>query len=191
MILRTIRTAAILFFMSSFFVFANAAAPQWKIDRNKSEITFSATQNNSPISGQFTLFTGDIFFDPTELKTSHVKITVSTGSVSTSYKQVELTLKTADWFNVKLFKDAVFEANQFVKVKDNQFLAKGTLTLRDKTVPVTLNFSLEDYSKTKARVTGSTTIKRTDFGVGQGEWSKTDAVKDNVGIQFKITATRE
>ena len=184
-----IRTV-LLMLMLSISAFVNAA-PAWQIDRNNSMITFSAVQNNSPISGTFTLFMGDINFDPAELKTSHVQITVSTGSVTTSYQEVQETLKTAEWFNIKLFPDAIFKADKFTQTGNNTFQANGTLTLRDKTLPVTLAFVLEEYSKTKAVVKGTTTIKRTQFGVGQGEWSKTDGVKDDVQVNFKLVAIRK
>ena len=38
---------------------------------------------------------------------------------------------------------------------------------------------------------GSTTIKRTAFSVGQGEWSDTNAVKDDVQINFTVSAIRK
>ena len=180
----------LILFVLCFSSFINAA-PAWKIDQDKSSISFSAIQNDSPITGQFKTFTSEIHFDPSELNTSYVKMTISTGSVSTSYKEVEDTLKTADWFNIKIFPNAVFTANKFVKTADKSFKAVGTLTLRNKTLPIILSFILEDYTKTNARVKGTTLLKRTAFGVGQGEWSKTDNVHDDVQVSFTIVATRK
>jgi polyisoprenoid-binding protein YceI len=179
-----------MLFVLCFSSFVNAA-PAWKIDQNKSSISFSAIQNDSPITGQFKTFAGEINFDPSELNTSYIKMTVSTGSVSTSYKEVEDTLKTVDWFNIKIFPNAVFTANKFVKTGDKSFEAMGKLTLRDKTLPVVLSFILEDYTKTNARVKGTAQLKRTAFGVGQGEWNKTDNVHDDVQVNFTIVATRK
>lgn len=162
-------------------IFAKAA-PVWEINKESSKLTFSAVQNNSPISGEFKTFSGDINFDPADLKTSHVKIVVATDSVSTAYKEVQDTLRTADWFNIKMFPEAVFKADHFIKTGNNTFQADGTLTLRDKTFPVQLTFVLDEYSTTTAKATGNAIIKRTLFGVGQGEWSKTDGVKDDVKV---------
>ncbi len=167
---------------------AFAAAPAWKIEPAASNIKFTATQNGSPVSGEFKSFTGDINFDPSDLATSHVSIDVDLGSVSTSYGEVADTLKTPDWFNVKVFPKAVFKADHFTKTGDKTYTADGTLTIRDKSQSVTLTFTLQDYSKTKALANGSTTIKRTAFGVGQGDWAKTDAVKDEVKIDFTVSA---
>lgn len=185
---RTILLGLVLFLLP-FVVVATPAA--WQIDSKKSAIHFSAIQNNSPIAGQFTLFTGEINFDPAELNTSHVNIVVDTNSVTTSYKEISDTLKTPDWFDVKLFPQAVFIADKFTKTGDKTYQAQGNLTIRDKTVPVTLQFTLEEYQSTKALIKGTTTLKRTAFGVGRGEWAKTDAVKDDVQVNFVLAVVRK
>ena len=169
-------------------LFANAAVPVWQIVPNESSITFTGIQNDAPASGKFKKFTGTINFDPDQLNESKVRIVIDMNSVSTSYSDFTSTLITDDWFNVKLFPEAIFEATQFKKIGDNQYQTTGTLTIRDKTVPVILSFESKELSKTKAFVNGSTTLKRTLFGIGQGEWADTDAVKDNVQVNFDITA---
>ncbi|QLH43385.1 MAG: YceI family protein [Coxiellaceae bacterium] len=169
----------------------SALAANWQLVPDQSSITFTATQNNAPIIGKFTRFSGDINFDPKQLNTSHAKITVDMNSVSASYEVVADTLKTPDWFDVKQFPQAIFEANNFSKTADNQYQANGTLTLRDKTLPVTLTFSQENTSDTQYKIKGSTSIQRTNFGVGRGEWSKTNEVKDQVQINFIVTMIKK
>src|SRR5262245_57300982 len=80
-----------------------AAVPSWQIVPDKSSLTFTGVQNDAPVSGKFKKFTGDIKFDPAQLNASSVKIVVDTNSVFTSYSDLVDALKTADWFNVKLF----------------------------------------------------------------------------------------
>ena len=109
-------------------------------------------------------------------------------SVSTTFSQVANTLKTVEWFNAALFPVAIFKARSFKKLIGDQYQANGTLTIRDKTVPVVLNFSLDEYGPQSAKVTGSTMIKRTKFGIGQGEWLSTAVVKDEVQVNFVLEA---
>jgi polyisoprenoid-binding protein YceI len=181
-----------LFILSLFIpTMALAVVPAWQIVPSESSLTFTATQNNAPVTGSFKHFTGDINYDPNQLKDSKVKIIVDTGSLADPYNQLADTLKGSDWFNVKLFPQAVFEAHQFVKTGDKTYDANGTLTIRDKTLPLTVHFTQEEYSATKARMKGSATLKRTAFGVGQGEWASTDAVKDEVKVDFVVTATKK
>lgn len=167
-----------------------ADAPAWKMVPTESTLSFTATQNGAPVTGKFTKFTGDIHFDPKQLDQSHVKIIVDVSSISDAYNQLSDTLKTPDWFNTKVFPQAVFEAKEFSKTGENSYQAKGKLTIRDKTQPVTLTFTSEEYTATKARMKGETTIQRTIFGVGQGEWADTKAVKDDVHVEFTVAAVK-
>lgn len=178
-------------FLMMFPILSFAAVPSWQILSGESSLSFTATQNGAPVSGKFKTFTGVINFDPDQLSASSVVITIDMNSVTDPYAQLSDTLKTPDWFNVKLFPDATFKCNNFVKTGDKTYQAKGTLTIRDKTAPVMLNFTQEAYTPTMARIKGSTTFKRTTFGVGQGEWADTSTVKDDVTVDFTISATKK
>lgn len=167
-----------------------ASAPHWEIIPKDSSLIFTATQNGSPVAGQFKKFMGNINFDPVALSSSNVQITIDITSISTSYKDIENTLKTPEWFDAKLFPNAIFKASQFTKTGNNTYQANGTLTIRDKTIPILLNFTLDKYTETNAHVMGSTVLKRTAFGIGTGEWSKTDEVKDDVKVNFVLSAVR-
>jgi polyisoprenoid-binding protein YceI len=167
-----------------------AAVPTWKMVPADSSISFIATQNDAPVKGQFKKFEGDIAFDPSQLNESHVNISVTLSSVTTSYDEVVKALQSPDWFNPKVFPKAEFKSTSFTKTGDKTYQANGILTIRDKTIPVVLIFTLKEYTDTKASVVGSTNLKRTDFGVGQGEWAKTDGVKDEVKVDFTINATK-
>lgn len=168
-----------------------AAVPSWQIEPNESNLTFTATQNDAPVTGSFKAFTGEINFDPNALNASNIKIIIDMNSITDPYNELSDTLKTSDWFNAKLFPQAVFQSNQITKTGNNTYQAVGTLTIRDKTLPVTLTFTQETYTQTTARMQGTAMIKRTAFGVGQGSWADTKAVKDDVQITFTVTAVKK
>lgn len=190
MIRRSIHRLVLVF---ALFVSATSygSVPAWTIKPAESTLTFTATQNGAPVTGQFKTFSGDIKFDPNQLAASNVNIVVEIGSVSDAYNKLTDTLKSKDWFDEKAFPRAVFKSSQFKKIGDKKYEANGTLTIRDKTLPVTLELTLEEYSATDAKMKGTTVIKRTDFGVGQGEWADTQLIKDNVQINFVVTATKK
>ena len=187
--MKLLKTMACLAFVVAAHLTPAAAASVWKIVPDKSSLMFTATQNGAPVKGDFKKFSGEINFDLDQLKDSKVKIIVDMGSLSTSYNDLTMTLKTPDWFDMKLFPEAIFEASEFTKTGDNEYQAKGTLTLRDKSQPVVLNFTASQTGN-NAMVKGSTTIKRTAFGVGRGEWSSLNEIKDDVKVDFLINATK-
>ena len=171
--------------------FTTVAAPdEWEMIPAESQLTFTATQNGAPVSGEFKAFSAKLVADPNDLKNSSIDIIVDMNSISASYDQLKDTLISADWFNVKLFPKAEFKANEFKKTGDNAYQALGTLTIRDKTLPVTLSFTSNLSDPKKGSVNGTTTIKRNAFGVGQGDWASTDQIKDDVTVTFKVTANK-
>ncbi len=172
-------------------VISHAETTAWTMVPTESSISFTATQNNSPVSGKFKIFTAVIHADPQQLNSSDVQLKINMDSVSTDYSLIADTLKTADWFDVKQFPEAVFESKNFTETAKNHYQSHGTLTLRDKTLPIIVDFTVEDISPNKIKAKGTAELKRTVFGVGQGEFGKTDDVKDNVRVDFVLTAIKK
>lgn len=191
MILKYARVLMVMTMMLLLPAIAKATPPAWQIVSKNSALTFTAIQNNAPVAGQFKTFGGDIFFDPTQLETSRFHIIVDLGSVTTSYNDISDTLKTSDWLDVKQFPQAVYKTNSFTKAGNNIYHANGILTIRDKTLPVALAFVVENYTPTHFRMKGTAKLKRTAFGIGQGDFSKTDDVKDDVQVNFTVSAIRK
>lgn len=180
-----------LFLLFPFSCTTYAALTHWVIVSNESNLTFTATQNGAPVNGSFKKLTGDIFFDPSDLAKSKATIIVDIQSLATSYQVLTNTLKTSDWFDVKAFPNATFISTKFTKMGQTAYVAKGLLTIRDKTVPVSLQFTQIGNADDHAKVKGGTIIKRNDFGVGQGEWSSVNEIKDNVEVNFILSVKKK
>lgn len=168
-----------------------AAVQKWEILKDKSTITFTATQNNSPVTGEFKDISGEINFDSNQLSLSNVNIVIDMNSVTTSYAEIATTLKTAEWFDVKTFPKATFKATSFNKLGENSYQATGLLTLRDKSSTITLPFELKQITPLTTEAKGQVEIQRSTFGIGRGEWASTDNIKDEVKITFTLTATKK
>lgn len=186
-----VKTWIVTFWMLWIPMSVYASVSQWKIIPNESSITFTGTQNNAPASGSFKKFTGEIAFDPNQLSKSTVHIVIDMSSLTSSYSTFTDTLQSADWFDIKKYPQAIYEATHFTKTGNNTYQANGNLTIRDKTLPITLTFNAEPLSNTKVRAKGSVMIKRLDYGVGQGQWADTSLVKNEVQVNFTITAMKE
>jgi polyisoprenoid-binding protein YceI len=170
---------------------ALAEVAKWEIVPSESSVRFTATQNNAPVSGTFKKLHGNIEFSPEDLKNSKVDLVVEMDSVNASYQELVSTLKTSDWLDVSKFKDASFKSNELTKIKDNTYQAKGELQIRDKKQPLTVQFTIDNPAKDKSKVVGETAIKRTAFGIGQGDWASTDEVKDDVKLNFDLSLKRQ
>lgn len=173
-----------------FPVAVQAAATDWKIIPERSKIYFIAIQNGAPVKGRFEKFSGQIHFDPNQLTESKVKIIVDINSIATDYEDLTTTLETADWFNMKLFPEAVFESSTFTKIGDKEYQAKGMLKIRDQSQPLILTFIFDQPTADTAVARGNTVLRRTAFGVGQGEWASVNEVQDEVKITFTVNAVK-
>lgn len=164
---------------------------EWKIAQEDSSLEFSAVQNGSNIRGSFDKFNGKIIFDKNQLTKSSIAINIDTSSIALSFADASSILQSAAWLSVKAFPQATFTADKFTALSGSQsFLASGKLTIKGKTVPVALEFTLDKYSETAARATGKTIIKRSAFEIGDRDLKKANGVQDDVEIRFVISAVR-
>lgn len=165
--------------------------PQWDIIPAESSITFTGTQNNAPVTGAFKVFKGIVYVDPVHPESATIDFIVDMNSLSVSYADLANILVSPEWFNVKVFPTAEFKSTAIKKIDAQRYEAMGTLTIKNKSQPVILTFTAMEAPKDHGVVEGMTTIKRSAFGVGEGEWSDTNTVKDEVTVNFKIAALRK
>lgn len=178
----------ILSFCSSVYA---GSLPQWEIIPAESNISFTGTQNNAPVTGAFKSFRGTIQVDPAKPESASLDFIINMDSLSVSYADLANILITPEWFDVKAFPTAEFKSNKINKIDEQNYTAEGILTIKNKSQPVVLKFTAVESPKDHGVVEGSTLIKRSAFGVGVGEWASTDAVKDEVTVNFKVAASRK
>lgn len=166
-----------------------AFAADWAIEPGSSHIGFSGTQTGAPFKGEFKTYTATISFDPAHPEGGRVKIVIDTASAATGDPQKDEAMPGADWFAATKFPKAIFEATKFVAKGGNAYDAVGTLTIRDKTVPETLPFTLTVTGNT-AHAVGRLELVRTAFGVGQGAWTSGQWVALDVGVDVDISAKK-
>ena len=117
-----------------------------------------------------------------------VKIDMS--SAATGDKQKDTALPQRDWFDAKSFPDAVFEAQSFRAKGGAAYDAVGTLTIRGVKKDMALPLSIE-VSGPSLHAKGGLNLMRTDFGIGQGQWTSAQWVAFEVAVAFDVTAARK
>jgi polyisoprenoid-binding protein YceI len=171
---------------------SSQAATAWATDAARSRLQFTATQAGGEFDGAFRRFRADVVFDPADLVGSRLRVEIETDSAATGDKDRDQTLAGNDFFAADRWPLARFEADQFVALGDERFEARGKLTIRDATHEVRVTFRFQPAAGgARADMTGGTTIRRLDFGVGQGEWRDTALVGDPVQIRFVLLLHRQ
>ena len=166
------------------------AAADWAVDPAKSTLGFTASVSGANFDGKFKTWQAEIAFDPATPAAGHAKVTIDMASSVTGDRQRDSALPDSDWFAVKKNPQAVFEATSFTSKGGNQYEANGTLTIRGVAKPVTMPFTL-DITGSDAHAKGKLDIVRTDYGVGQGEWSTAETVALGVSITFDLVAKKK
>lgn len=167
---------------------AAQGAVAWTLEEG-SKIEFETAWGEVEIDGTFRRWTADIRFSPDALAASKVRVAVDLASVDTGDAQRDEALPGYDFFDAADHPQAVFVASRFERTGEDRYVAHGQLTLRGVTRPVALPFRL-DMDEDKARVRGVTSLDRTAFGVGQGEWASTEQIPARVEIEVDLRARR-
>jgi len=167
---------------------APAAPVAWKVDK-ASTLGFETTWGGDAVKGRFTNWTADVLFSPDALDKSRVSVSVDMAGVESGDAQRDAALPTEDFFDAKAHPRATFTATRFEKVSEGRYVARGKLSLRGVSLPLALPFSLQ-IDGDKARVRGVTSLDRTAFGVGQGEWANTEQIPAKVTVRVDLTARR-
>jgi polyisoprenoid-binding protein YceI len=168
---------------------ANAApVTHYTLDPAKSTLEFQFTQAGAQNKGKFTRFAVTLDFSPDNLAGSKLDVAVEASSLDTGDKERDDTLKSADLLSVAKFAQARFTSTQIAKTA-NGYDAVGKLTLRGVSRDIHVPFAFrtaDEQGKPAGYLLGKTTIKRLDFGVGQGDWKATDQIGNDVSVSYSL-----
>jgi polyisoprenoid-binding protein YceI len=167
---------------------AAQTAPKWNVDPAHSQIGFTTTAEGSEFEGHFDKWDADIRFDPKNLAQSKVVVTVDTGSAQTGDTSRDQTAQGSDWFSSMMFPKATFAAQTFKDLGGGKYEADGDLTIRGVTKPMVLPFTLA-ITGDQATMSSDTTVDRSLFGLGQGEYGGADIVPFEVKVKVVVQAT--
>jgi polyisoprenoid-binding protein YceI len=171
---------------------ASPAAPElvrWRVGPG-STLGFTTAWSGAPIQGRFDKWRAGIVFSPELLDQSKVTATIDLASVNTGDKQRDETLPSGDWFDAAAHPQAEFRANRFEKTGEGRYVAHGTLSLKGVTKPLDLPFRLKIDGQ-RAEMSGTASLDRTVFGIGQGEFAATDQIPAKVTVRVELHAIRD
>ena len=148
-----------------------ALARDWQVDAAHSTLSFKGSYQGEAFAGVFKKFNATIAYDENELANAKFDVTIDLASVDTQNSERDDTLSEAEFFATKKFPQAHFTTQSFAKAADGVIEAKGTLTIRDQSKPVTLKVHFVASGST-ATLDVDTTLQRLDFGLGAGaDWN--------------------
>ncbi len=180
--MRAALAAAVILLAAS----AATAAP-WTVDPAQSRIGFTATWLGKPVEGSFKRWTAAIDFDPAKPAAAKIAVDIDLRAAATGDRTVDGALPGDDWFDTAKLATARFVATTVSQTGPGAYMARGTLTVKGKAVPVTLPFTFKAAGKV-ATVAGSVTLDRRSFGLGLGSDATAEYVAFAVPVKLVVVA---
>jgi polyisoprenoid-binding protein YceI len=151
---------------------ALAQTSTWTSDPAHSEVDFSVSHLTvSNVHGRFGHVNASIAYNEADVTKSTVNATIDVSGLDTGEEARNNHLKSPDFFDVAATPTATFTSTSVAK-SDNGLTIDGNLTLHGVTKPVVLHAEGPrgpapgmDH-KPHAGFSATTTLKRTDFGIG-------------------------
>jgi polyisoprenoid-binding protein YceI len=176
----------------------SAAADNYKIDPNHSNIGFSIRHVFSKVPGRFKTYEGTLAVDPKDLSKTVVNVSIDAGSIDTGVGDRDKHLASPDFFDASKFPKMTFVSTEVIPKGPTKATVKGNLTIKGVTKPVVLEadvlgFGPDPWGNYRGGFEAKTTVNRQDFGVS---WNKViegggTLLGDEVEVTLNIEAVKE
>lgn len=161
--------------------------PTWAVQPGGS-IGFAVGNDGETIKGSFGKWTAAIAMDPDHPESADIRVTIDMASASVGDAYKDGMLPGEEFFATAAHPTATFTVKGAERTGPNAYRAAGTLTMKGVTKPQTIRFTLSGSGKIR-KVSGSASIARLPFGVGNGDSST--GLDPKVAVTFAFSATAE
>ncbi len=155
----------------------------------ESQVNFVGSKVTGSHTGGFKAFTGYFTIkDGAPVGTDH-KVTIDMTSTFSDDEKLTEHLKTADFFNVEKFPEAMFEVTNIKLESGSSYTVSGNFTLHGQTKNITFPATVSQTAE-EVKIDAKFDINRKDFGIVYA--GKTDdLIREEVVIELKLTAKPE
>ena len=169
---------------------AFAAPLTYKIDAKHTDVVASWSHFgfSNPIA-HFGSVDGQIIYDAANVRASMVEVTIPLSGLNSHVTDFDAHLRSADFFDAEKFPTITFKSVSVKAAGKGKLKVTGDLTIKGVTKPAVLDVTINKVGvqpmakREAAGFSATTTVKRTDFGLG--------LYAPNVSDQVKITITTE
>ncbi len=159
--------------LTFFAAFATAAPVTYEMDPDHTQVlaSWSHFGFSNPVAN-FGEADGAIVYDAENVSASSVEVTLPLSGLNAFVPDFNDHLRSADFFEAEKYPQATFKSTKVEAAGKDKLKVTGDLTIRDVTRSVDLDVNLNKAgmgSNDQPRIgfDASTTIKRSDFGLGK------------------------
>ena len=163
----------------------------YRVQTSTSEIRFCVDSKIKHVEGSFKDVRGGIALNQKQADSGQAVIVINTRSLETGNILVKNVIKGEDFFDVEKYPEILFVSTGVEWTSPTKAVLKGKLTLHGVTKSVRFDVELTGsggkapQTEESILVRATTTIKRSDFGMGNFSGMVNDAVKLCMSVKAK------
>ena len=163
----------------------------YRVQTSTSQIRFCVDSKIKNVEGSFKDVQGGIALNQKQTDSEQAVIVINTRSLETGNLLVKNVIKGKDFFDVEKYPEILFVSTGVEWTSPTKAVLKGKLTLHGVTKSVRFDVELTGAGGKAAQneeiilVRATTTIKRSDFGMGNFSGMVNDAVKLCMSVKAK------
>ncbi len=162
-----------IFVLAFLLVSASIFAQTWTLDKGHSKVGFTVNHHLiSEVDGNFKAYTAKITATKEDFSDAVFEFSAETASFNTDNDFRDKDLKSPNFFDVEKYPAMTFKSTSFKRIMGNKWKLVGDLTIKDKTLPVSLDVVIggpemnERAKKLEIGIKAIGKINRLDFGIG-------------------------
>ena len=156
---------------------------------DKSEIRFVSKQMGVNVEGRFRKWKADIVFRPNNLAASKAEFDIDLSSIDLASAESEGEAEGTVWFNTAKFPTAHFASTSIKDLGGDKYDVAGRLSMKGITKDAIVPVVLKKDANGNRIAEGSFTVKRLDYKIGEGLWTDTDTVANEVVVRVRMLLT--
>ena len=153
----------------------------WNIDPN-----YSIKFGGSKAEGTFSGLTGTVVFDPKNISSAKMDVSVAVNTIKTGNSTKDSHAKGSSWFDAEKYPSIQFSSTAFLPEGKN-YAVTGNLTLHGVTKKIVIPFQFSETNE-KGLFTGNFKVKRKDFGINGNFFGF--AVGDDFAIELQVPVSK-
>lgn len=137
---------------------------------------------------------GRIVYDADNVSASSVEVTLPLTGLNSFVADFDAHLRSADFFEADKYPAATFRSTAVESAGPNRLKVTGDLTIKDNTRPVVLDVTMNRFGehpmakRAAAGFDATTTLKRSDFGLGMAAPHVSDEVQVRITTEALVAA---
>jgi polyisoprenoid-binding protein YceI len=183
----------LLTFVFTFISIFSFAQVDWAVDLMHSSVNFNIKHMGiSFVQGRFDKFGGKVSTKGNNLDNADLNFTVEVNTINTGVEMRDKHLKSADFFNAEKYPTMSFATTSITKDKNNSYILKGKLTIKDVTKDISVPVTFGGVTKNQQgkEVMGFQTafkIDRLDYDIKYDPTGAGVAKDVDVNLYFELT----